>query len=222
MTKTRVLLVEDHAVLRDGIKALVADEEDIEIVGEAGNGRDALECIPLIQPDVVLMDLSMNGLNGIDATAQIQRDYPDVRVVILSMHDHEEHIFQALRAGAMGYVLKQSDSAELLIAIRAAVAGGSFLSPAISRTIIDDYIHRAEARGRASDLDMLTLREREVLQLLTEGVPNRNIAKKLGISVKTVESHRGNMMTKLGLKNKTELLRYAFNRDLVTPGEQPL
>ena len=222
MKKIEVLLVEDHVVLRDGIKALVADEDDIEIVGEAGNGREALECIPLLQPDVILMDLSMNGLNGIDATAQIQRDYPDVKVVILSMHDHEEHIFQALRAGAVGYVLKQSDSAELLIAIRAAVAGGSFLSPAISRTIIDDYIHRAEARGRTKDLDVLTLREREVLQLLTEAVPNREIAKKLGISVKTVESHRSNMMSKLDLKNKTELLRYALSKEWMISREQPL
>ncbi len=199
MTKIRVLLVEDHAVLRDGIKALVSDETDIEIIGEASTGREALDIIPLLQPDVVLMDISMHGLNGIDATAQIQRDYPAIKVVILSMHDHEEHIFQALQAGAMGYVLKQSDSAELLFAIRAAVAGGSFLSPAISQTIINEYIRRAENKGRGSDLDVLTLREREVLQLLTEGVPNREITKKLGISVKTVESHRSNMMTKLGL-----------------------
>jgi two-component system response regulator NreC len=212
MSKARVLLVEDHVVVRQGIKALFADEPDVEIVGEADNGREALKCVSEQHPDVVLMDISMPGLNGIEATRQIRQDYPDVKIVILSMHSDEEYVFQVLRAGASGYVLKQSDSSEVLTAIRAALAGGSFLSPPISRAVIDDYVRRAEARGRGDDLDLLTPREREVLQLLAEGLSNREIAEQLGISIKTVETHRSNMMSKLGVDNKTELVKYAFRK----------
>jgi DNA-binding NarL/FixJ family response regulator len=216
MPKARVLLVEDHVVLRQGLKALFADEPDIEIVGEANNGREALRRVQELQPDVVLMDISMPGLNGIEATRQIRHTYPAVKVVILSMHATEEYVFQVLRAGAAGYVLKQADSAEVLLAIRAALSGGSFLSPPISRTIIDDYICRAEARGRGQEFDLLTSREREVLQLLAEGLPNRAIAKQLDISVKTVESHRSNMMSRLGLSDKTELVKLALRKGWTT------
>jgi DNA-binding NarL/FixJ family response regulator len=209
---TRVLLAEDHIVVRQGIKALLSDEPGIEIVGEADNGRDALLLVAELQPDVVLMDISMPGLNGIEATRQIRQLHDEVKVVILSMHASEEYVFQVLRAGASGYVLKQSDSSEVLTAIRAAIAGGSFLSPSISRTVIDDYVQRAESRGQGDDLDVLTSREREVLQLLAEGFPNREIAAQLNISVKTVETHRSNMMNKLNVKNKTELVKYAIRK----------
>jgi DNA-binding NarL/FixJ family response regulator len=212
MAKARVLLVEDHMVLRQGLKALFSDEPDIEIVGEAGDGRQALQLVAEIQPDLILMDISMPHLNGIEATHQIRRDYPGVKVVVLSMHTNEEYVFQVLRAGASGYVLKQADSSEVLLAIRAALAGGSFLSPPISRAVIEDYVRRAEARGRDSKIDRLTSREREVLQLLTEGLPNREIARQLDISVKTVESHRSSMLSKLGLSNKTELVRFALRQ----------
>ena len=154
----------------------------------------------------------MPGLNGIEATRQICQNHPGVEVVILSMHSNEEYVFQVLRAGASGYVLKQSDSSEVLTAIRAALAGGSFLSPPISRAVIDDYIHRAEARGRSDTLDLLTPREREVLQLLAEGLSNQEIADQLSISVKTVETHRGNMMKKLSVESKTELVKYALRK----------
>jgi two-component system response regulator NreC len=216
MSKARVLLVDDHAVVRQGLKALFADESDIEIVGEAENGREAMSRIPELRPNVLVMDISMPGLNGIEATRQIRQNYPDIRVVVLSMHANEEYVFQVLRAGASGYVLKQSDSMEVLTAIRAANSGGSFLSPAISRTVIDDYLRRAEARGQGSDLDLLTSREREVLQLLAEGLPNREIAEQLSISVKTVETHRSNMMNKLGISNKTELVKYALRKGWAT------
>ena len=212
MPKARVLLVEDHVVLRQGLKALFADEPEVEIVGEANNGREALGWVSKLQPDIVLMDISMPGLNGIEATRQIRQRYPEVKVVILSMHTNEEYVFQVLQAGASGYVLKQADSAEVLMAIRAALSGGSFLSPQISRAVIDDYVRRAEARGRESGVDRLTPREREVLQLLAEGLSNRAIAQQLGISVKTVESYRSSMMSKLGLSNKTELVRFAFRQ----------
>lgn len=212
MPKANVLLVDDHVVVRQGLKALFADEPDIAVVGEASNGREAMERLTELEPDVVLMDISMPGLNGIEATRQIRQRYPTVKVVVLSMHANEEYVFQVLQAGASGYVLKQSDSLEVLTAIRAAVAGGSFLSPPISRTVIDDYVHRAEARGQGGDLDLLTSREREVLQLLAEGRTNREIAEELSISIKTVETHRSNMMNKLGVSSKTELIRYALRK----------
>ena len=212
MSKAKVLLVDDHVVVRQGLKALFADEPDIEVVGEASNGREALERLSDLEPDVVLMDISMPGLNGIEATRQIQQHHPETKVVVLSMHANEEYVFQVLQAGASGYVLKQSDSMEVLTAIRAAVAGGSFLSPPISRTVIDDYVRRAEARGHGGEPDLLTSREREVLQLLAEGRSNREIAEELSISIKTVETHRSNMMTKLDLSSKTELIKYALRK----------
>lgn len=212
MAKAKVLLVEDHVIVRQGIKALFSDEPDLEIVGEADDGRAALQSVSELEPDVVLMDISMPGLNGIEATRQIRQNHPEVKVVVLSMHSNEEYVFQVLRAGASGYVLKQSDSSEVLTAIRAALAGGSFLSPPISRTVIDDYIRRAEARGGDDDLELLTSREREVLQLLAEGLSNREIAEQLNISIKTVETHRSNMMGKLGVSSKTELVKYALRK----------
>jgi len=216
MSKAKVLLVDDHVVVRQGLKALLTDEPDLEVVGEASNGREAMESLEKLGPDVLLMDISMPGLNGIEATRQIKQRYPQVKVVILSMHANEEYVFQVLQAGAAGYVLKQSDSLEVLTAIRAAFAGGSFLSPPISRTVIDDYVRRSEARGRGSDLELLTTREREVLQLLAEGLSNREIAKELNISVKTVESHRSNMMNKLEVSSKAELIKYALRKGWAT------
>jgi DNA-binding NarL/FixJ family response regulator len=216
MHKARILLVEDHVVVRQGLKALLSGEDDIQVVGEADNGREALQYVAELQPDVVLMDISMPGLNGIEATRQIRQNYSGVKVVILSMHSNEEYVFQVLRAGASGYVLKQSDSSEVLTAIRAALAGGSFLSPPISRAVIDDYVRRAESRGRAKHMDVLTSREREVLQLLAEGLSNQEIAEQLSISVKTVETHRSNMMKKLGVDSKTELVKYALRKGWAT------
>lgn len=216
MSRAKVLLVEDHIVVRQGIKALLSDEPDIQIVGEADNGREALALVDTLQPNVVLMDISMPGMNGIEATRQVRQRHPEVKVVVLSMHANEEYVFQVLRAGASGYVLKQSDSSEVLTAIRAALAGGSFLSPPISQAVINDYVQRAESRGRGDDLDLLTSREREVLQLLAEGLSNREIAEQLSISIKTVETHRGNMMNKLGVSSKTELVKYALRKGWAT------
>jgi two-component system response regulator NreC len=216
MARAKVLLVDDHVIVRQGLKALLSDEPDMEVVGEANNGREALEKLAALEPDVVLMDISMPGLNGIEATRQIKQRYPDVKVVILSMHANEEYVFQVLQAGAAGYVLKLSDSMEVLTAIRAALSGGSFLSPPISRTVINDYVRRAEARGQGSDLDLLTSREREVLQLLAEGRSNRDIAEELSISIKTVESHRSNIMNKLEVSSKAELIKYALRKGWAT------
>jgi DNA-binding NarL/FixJ family response regulator len=212
MSKIKILLVDDHVVVRQGLKALFADEPDVEVVGEADNGREALECLAELKVDLALMDISMPGLNGIEATRQIRQYHPEVKVVVLSMHANEEYVFQVLQAGASGYVLKQSDSLEVLTAIRAAISGGSYLSPPISRTVIDDYVRRAEARGEGEDLEILTSREREVLQLLAEGRSNKEIGRELNISVKTVETHRSNMMNKLQMSSKTELVKYAIRK----------
>lgn len=213
MTNAKLLLVDDHTVVRQGLKALLNHEADIHIVGEADNGREALAAIPALAPNVILMDISMPGLNGIEATRQICQSHPALKVIILSMHANEEYVFQVLQAGAAGYVLKQSDSQEVLAAIRAVLSGSSFLSPAISRTVIDDYRQRVESRHQSSNsANPLTPREREVLQLLAEGYPNREIAVELNISVKTVETHRSNMMKKLNLNNKTELVKYALRK----------
>lgn len=216
MVKIKILLVDDHRVLREGLRSLFAKEVDFEVVGEADDGREALLLTEELQPDVVLMDLSMPNLNGIEATRQIRRYHPDVRVVILSMYADEMYVYQALQAGASGYVLKQGSASEASQAIRAVYCGRAFFSAQISDTVFDNYVQRAKNFDHAEPPELLTSREWEVLQPLAEGMTNRDIAKKLGISVKTVERHRSNMMSKLGLSNKTELIRYALGIDKVS------
>lgn len=212
MIQAKLLLVEDHVVIRQGLKALLTAESNIEVVGEADNGREALNQIPKLRPDIVLMDVSMPGLNGIETSRQIQQHYPEIKVVILSMHASPEYIFQVLKNGASGYVLKQSDTSEVLTAIHTVLKGEFFLSPAIPLEDIEDYARYVESRGQDQELDLLTSREREVLQLLAEGLSNQEIAAQLNISVKTVETHRSNMMRKLGANNKTELVKYALRK----------
>ena len=212
-----VLLVEDHAIVRQGIKALLAEEPDIVVVGEAGDGGQALALVQELRPDIVLMDLSLPGVGGIEATRQVRERFPETRVVVLSMHESEEYVYRALRAGASAYVVKQSTSTELALALRAVAAGSTFLSPAISDILIDDYVHRVEAQGRDHEaLDVLTPREREVLHLIAQGYNNRQIAERLQISIKTVETHRGNMMSKLDVHDRAGLVRFAMESGLIT------
>ena len=212
-----VLLVEDHAIVRQGIKALLAEEPDIVVVGEAGDGGQALALVQELRPDIVLMDLSLPGVGGIEATRQVRERFPETRVVVLSMHESEEYVYRALRAGASAYVVKQSTSTELALALRAVAAGSTFLSPAISDILIDDYVHRVEAQGRDHEaLDVLTPREREVLHLIAQGYNNRQIAERLHISIKTVETHRGNMMSKLDVHDRAGLVRFAMQSGLIT------
>jgi DNA-binding NarL/FixJ family response regulator len=207
----RLLLVEDHAVLRQGMRALLATKPGIEVVGEAENGRLALDLLPKLKPDVVLMDISMPSLNGIETTRQLHRDYPHIKVIILSMHTGPDYIFQVLNGGASGYVLKQSDAAQVLMAIDAVLAGEIFLSPDISLEAVEEYARQVES-SRQDDPELFTSREREVLQLMAEGRSNQQIADQLFISVKTVEAHRSNMMRKLGVTNKTDLIKYAYRK----------
>jgi DNA-binding NarL/FixJ family response regulator len=217
MTTLKVLLVEDHAIVRQGVKALLDEEPDIAVVGETGDGSEALLLAQKLRPDIVLMDLSLPGLSGIEATHQIRERFPTMRIVVLSMHGNEEYVFRALRAGASGYVLKQSTSTELVLALRAVATGSTFLSPAVSQILISDYMRRAkiqESDDEASSI--LTPREREVLKLIATGLSNRQIAERLHISVKTVETHRGNIMRKLDVHDRAGLVKHAIDSGLIS------
>jgi two-component system response regulator NreC len=215
MDKIRVLLAEDHTIVRKGLRSLLDGEAGIEVIGEAEDGREAVEKVGQLLPDVVLMDITMPSLNGLEATRQIKKRFPEVKVVILTMHANEEYIFQILRAGASGYLVKQAAPTELLSAIQAAYRGESFLSPSISRKVIEEYIQQAEATAEKDSYDQLTDREREVLQLIAEGHPNREIAELLHISVKTVGTHRANLMDKLDIHSTAELTQYAIRKGVI-------
>jgi DNA-binding NarL/FixJ family response regulator len=213
MRKIRVLIAEDHALVRSGFRALLEELRDIEVIGEVANGLEALQFVASRRPDVVLMDLSMPELNGLDATAQITREFLGVRVLVLSMHGDEEYVAQALKAGACGYLQKDAGRAELEIAVRAAARGDRYLSPSVSRAVIEDYIQAAERRE--TPRDRLSPRQRQVLQLIAEGSSTKEIASKLSVSTKTVETHRAQLMKRLGVRDVAGVVRYAIRMGLV-------
>lgn len=215
--KQRVLLVEDHTVLRAGLKALLSQEPNLEVVGESDNGRDAIRMIGMLNPHLVVTDISMPGMNGIEAITDIKRRYPATRVLVLTIHKEEEYIHDALRAGADGYLLKDATHDELRIAIRSVLNGKIYLSPDISAKVVSGYRGNGRHDGGAlsSPWDTLTHREREVLKLVAEGHPSRFIADYLCLSVKTVEKHRSNLMRKLDLHNASALTTYAIQKGLV-------
>lgn len=217
MKQIKVLLAEDHTLVRAGIRALVQKLEEVEVIAEAGDGREALRIIETHHPDVVLMDIAMSGLNGLEATARITKEFPNVRVIILSMHANEEYVLQALRAGAMGYLLKDAGTAELELAIRSVAREETYLSPAISKHVVSDYVRRMG--GEPSSLERLTRRQREILQLIAEGHSTQEIAQMLSISVKTVETHRSQLMERLDIHDVASLVRYAIRVGLVTTNE---
>ena len=218
MTKPiRVLLADDHTLVRAGIRSLLENMVGIEVIAEASDGRDALRLVRAHRPDVVLMDIAMPGLNGLEAAARIAKKFPNVRVVILSMHVNEEYVLQALRAGAAGYMVKGADAAELEIAIRAVARGETYLSPMVSKHVVTDYIQRIS--GETSPLELLTPRQREVLQLIAEGYSTKKIARTLKISVKTVETHRMQLMERLDIHDIAGLVRYAIRVGLVRPDQ---
>jgi DNA-binding NarL/FixJ family response regulator len=210
----RVLLVEDHTLVRAGTRALLASAKEIEVVGEAANGRQAVDLCASLKPDVVLMDVAMPDLNGIEAARQILQLQPDVKIVMLSMHATRQYIFESLKAGVRGYVLKDSAFAELLNAIRSVVAGRTHLSPQLSDVVMQDYIHRAQGSGPADELAKLSGREREILQLIAEGKSSGEIAEDLKISVRTVDTHRHNLMEKLHIHSIAGLTRFAIRTGL--------
>jgi DNA-binding NarL/FixJ family response regulator len=214
MSSIRVLLADDHDLFRAGIRSLLHSVADVEIVGEAANGREALHLMEANPPDVVLMDILMPELNGLDATARVAAKFPDVRVIILSMNAAEEYVLQALSAGAAGYLLKTVSPTELELAIKAVSRGETFLSSALSKSIADDYVNRVG--GRDNSVGRLTLRQREVLQLVAEGNRTKEIAKKLTLSVKTIEMHRMQLMESLDIHDIPGLVRYAIRIGLIT------
>lgn len=213
----RILIADDHTIVRQGLRKLLEEEPGMEVVGEATDGRDALTKATDLLPDIVLMDLSMPGLHGLEAARQIVKRLPKTRVLILSMHKNEAYVLQALQVGATGYILKDSASEEVVGAIRSASRGDSYLSPAISRVVIEDYLRLSSpgAGGAKSLYDTLTVREREIFQLLAEGLKNQEIADRLHVSVKTVETHRAHIMEKLNLNNIAELVKYSIEIGIV-------
>jgi two-component system response regulator NreC len=214
MDKVRILLADDHTILRDGIRALLEDEHDMLVVGEAEDGRTAVKLACQLKPDVVLMDIAMPLLNGLEATRQIKHDCPQVKVLILTMHENEEYIRQVLASGAMGYILKDAAAHELLDAIHAVWRGEAVLSPAITRLVIENYLRWGDLQ-KESSTNGLSPREREVLQLIAEGYSNKQIAEILCISIKTVQAHRMNLMSKLDLHDRADLIKYAIQRKII-------
>ncbi|MEZ4729262.1 MAG: response regulator transcription factor [Caldilineaceae bacterium] len=215
-TKIRVLLAEDHTIVRKGIRMILDAEPGVVVVGEAENGREAVEKAEQLQPDIVVMDHTMPILNGLEATRQLRTRLPDTKVLILTMHTNEAYIFEFLQAGAAGYLVKQSAPTDLIAAIMAIQQGQSYLSPAISKTVIEEYVRQGEVSGKGGNPATLTAREREVLQLIAEGHSNREIAEQLHISVKTVGVHRVNLMQKLDLHSPTELTKYAIRKGIIS------
>lgn len=214
MTPVRVLLADDHALVRAGIRALLEDLEGVTVVAEAGNGSEVLELARKHRPDVVLLDISMPGLGGLEASAQLKQELPEVRVVILSMHANEEYVLQALRAGAAGYMLKDSATAELELALQAVMQGETYLSPPISKQVVEGYVQRVGAEQPVAD--NLTPRQRQVLQLIAGGHSTKEIAYHLELSVKTVETHRAQLMERLQIHDIAGLVKYAIRNGLVS------
>lgn len=208
--RIRILLADDHAVVRQGFRMILSAHPDLEIVGEAGNGREAVELAATLRPDVVVMDVAMPELNGIEATRRLTADNPHTRVVALSMHKDSVYVREILRAGARGYLLKDSVADDLVAAVRAVAAGEGYLSPAVSNAVLDDY-----RKHVTNPIDLLSSREREVLQMLAEGKTNKEIAAVLNLSVYTVEAHRGRIMEKLNVHSINELVRFAVRNGLI-------
>lgn len=215
MDEVRVLLGDDHTVLRQGLRKILEDRRDLRVVAEAGNGRDAVREAIEQNPDVAVLDIGMPLLNGIEATRQIVRRAPGVRILILSMHSDQAYVTQAVQAGARGYLLKESAGSELIAAIAAVAAGKTFFSPAVAQVVFDDYVRSLSERGITDRYDALSEREREVLQLVAEGKSSKEIADVLSISPATVETHRTHLLQKLGLRNTAEVVRYAARRGIV-------
>ncbi len=214
LKKIRVLLAEDHTIVRQGISALLKSEPDLEVVGEASDGLEAVEMAKKLTPDVVLMDIAMRNLNGLEATRKIKKLFSHMKVLVLTMYENEEWIFQILKAGASGYLIKDSAMTDLISAIRAIYQGDSYLSPSISKKVIDEYVRKAEIGEKKGVEDVLSGREREILQLMAEGHSVPEIASFLCISKKTVEAHKTHIMEKLNIRDKVGLIKYAIRTGL--------
>jgi DNA-binding NarL/FixJ family response regulator len=215
MTPIRVLLADDHTLVRAGIRGLLQGLEGVEVVGEAGEGQEALRLAETLRPDVALLDVGMPGLNGLEVAGRIGALDPSIRVIILSMHTSEEYVLRALRAGCAGYLVKASAVSELEVAVRAVARGETYLSPVVSKRVVDDYVRRTG--GAPDPLDALTPRQREILQLAAEGHSSKEIAQRLELSHRTVEAHRAQLMERLGVHDLAGLVRFAVRVGLISP-----
>ncbi len=219
-----ILLADDHTLVRAGIKSLIKDFKNTEVIGEAADGREAIEMAHELNPDIMLLDIKMKELNGLEVTARLHKEIPEILIIILSMHSNEEYVVQALKAGAVGYLLKDSLPQELDVAISSVIAGKVYLSPAISQQLVSDYLKlmvdtSPEELKDASVFELLTARQREVLQLIAEGNTTKEIVDKLHVSVKTVETHRSQIMERLNINNLQGLVRYAIRAGLISSDE---
>jgi two-component system, NarL family, response regulator NreC len=216
MKRIRILLADDHKLIRGGLRLLVQQQPDLSVVGEANDGRETVALAKSLKTDVVVMDIGMPNLNGIEAAFQITQASPDISVVMLSMHADESYILRALKAGAKGYLLKDSAESDLIKAVHAVAGGKSFFSPAVSKVLLEDYVRKLKRSGSEDAYDLLTPREREILQLVAEGKSNKDVANLLNLSVYTVETHRSNIMEKLNLRGIPELILFAVRKGIIS------
>ncbi len=217
MAKIRLLLVDDHILVRQGIRSLLETQDGIEVVAEASGGHEAIAKAAEFQPDVILMDLAMPDLNGMEATRQIKTEHPQIQVLALSMHGTDDYLFRVLESGASGYVLKEADVADLMAAITAVHAGGAFIYPSLAKKLVEELLLRVGSGEDRSSYDNLTAREKEILTMIGDGLTNAEIAAKVSLSVHTVQTHRSNIMEKLGLHNRAQLVTYAARVGLIRP-----
>lgn len=215
MSNIRALLVEDHTILRKGLCSLLENEYGIEVIGEAENGREAIEKAENLLPDVVVLDISLPLLNGLEVTRQLKKRFPEIKILILTMHTSDEFVFEILNAGAKGYVIKKAAPNELVSAIHAVYLGQSFFSPEISKMMLDRMVEKGQLTDESDVNEILTEREREILQLVAEGHSSRTIAEMLFVSLKTVENHRANIMKKLDIENLAGLIKYAISKGII-------
>ena len=216
MRKIRIVLADDHKLMRSGLRVLLEQQQDFAVVGEASDGREAVTLVSSEKPDVLVMDVGMPTLNGIEAASQITQGHPEISIVMLSMHSDESYVLRALKAGAKGYLLKDSAETDLIRAVRSVAEGKSFFSPAVSKVLLDDYVRKLKRSGNEDPYDLLTPREREILQLIAEGKSNKEVAQLLNLSVYTVETHRANIMEKLHLHGVPELILYAVRKGIIS------
>ncbi len=216
MRHVRVLIADDHGIVRKGIRLFLEQQPELEVVGEAADGREAVRLAGEMNPDIIIMDISMPILNGMEATAQIVKHNPEIAVIVLSMHSDESYLIRTLMAGAKGYLLKDTAETDLMRAIETVSQGKPFFSPSIAQTLLDEYVRQLQQKGLQDSYDLLTDREKEVLQLLAEGKSNKEVANLLNISIYTVETHRTNLMQKLNLHNTAEIVLYAVRKKIIS------
>jgi DNA-binding NarL/FixJ family response regulator len=216
MTKIRILVADDHGIVRKGLRFLLERQEDLEVVGEAGDGREAVRMAEELDPHIIVMDIAMPRLNGIDAAEQVLRRSPETSIIILSMYADEEYLTRALTVGVKAYLLKDSAEVDLVRAVRAVAAGKSFFSPVIAKALAEDYVRQLQSKGLQDSFELLTPREKEILQLLAEGKSNKEVATVLDVSPYTVETHRMHLMQKLNLHNTAEIVLYAVRKKIIS------